>query len=74
MSKQLGHSSVKVTLDTYAHLISRKRRVAEAKERGKDRWRDKFAKSTGGDRRLNPGADDSANVAFLHGSAAGGDR
>ncbi len=51
VSKQLGHSSVRVTLDVCAHLINRKRRVAEATERARDRWRGKFAARTGGEGR-----------------------
>jgi hypothetical protein len=48
-------------------MINRKRRVAEAKARGKERWRGKLAERTGGDTRLHTVAADAGNVAFLHG-------
>jgi integrase len=72
VSRQLGHSSVKITLDTYGHLFD----AAEHGERMRTGLEAAFGnllETTGGDRGRDRPDAETAKVAQLRASARGGD-
>ena len=76
LSNVMGHSSVAFTQTVYGHLFDRRSKMREASATMEARFGsivERTMENTGGDRRRKRAAANSSNVAFLHGSAIGGD-
>lgn len=72
VSRQMGHSSPKVTLDIYARLFNAREQAERARARMESTFRN-LLETTRGEQRRTAGAADGSKVAQLRASATGGD-
>ena len=71
VSRQMGHSSPKVTLEIYAHLFNAREHADRARARMESAFGN-LLETNGGEQRRSPGVGETVKVAPLRGSATGG--